>query len=42
MAGGVSPAGPKMTGAKKQLLERQRTLAAFDAGALPIHKDINK
>ncbi len=40
--GGISPGGPEMTGAKLQLLELQRTLAAFDAGALPIPKDINK
>ncbi|MBZ5497341.1 MAG: tetratricopeptide repeat protein [Acidobacteriia bacterium] len=40
--GAVSPGGPEMTALMKELLELQRTMAAFDAGALPIPKDIIK
>lgn len=40
--GTISASGPEITGTRLQLLELQRTLAAFDAGALPIPKAINK
>jgi tetratricopeptide (TPR) repeat protein len=40
--GGVSPMGPEMSALKKELLELQRTLAAFDAGAMPIPTSIIK
>ncbi len=40
--GTVSPVGPEMTGLKKELLELQRALAAFDAGAIPIPANVIK
>ncbi len=40
--GAVSAMGPEMASLKKELLELQRTLAAFDAGAMPIPTSIIK
>jgi len=34
--GQISPAGPEMTALKRDILELKRTLAAFDAGAMPV------
>jgi tetratricopeptide (TPR) repeat protein len=35
-AGIISPGGPEMTTLKREILELKRTLAAFDAGAMPV------
>jgi tetratricopeptide (TPR) repeat protein len=34
--GTISPVGPEMTALKRDILELKRTLAAFDAGAMPV------
>ena len=38
----AAPEGPEMTALKKELLELKRTMAAFDAGAMPIPANIIK
>jgi hypothetical protein len=35
-AGLISRTGPEMTALKREILELRRTLAAFDAGIMPI------
>ena len=40
--GQVAPMGPEMTSLMKELLKLQRTMAAFDAGAMPIPANIIK